>query len=262
MTSPRFALAASLLLITALPPITAAQYGRGGGGRESGGYREGRDLGPPPPPLPGAEIDGPPDSAAMRSMFALSDSQTVRYAALYDSLLVSTRPQRDSVRAATDRMHTRLDSGDRAAANFYAELLMDLAKELKASQDKFDDRLRGLLSRDQLKAYRRWEDGAERAAQARNREEGLRWSAPMVYGGRSAGGSEDRRSTVRAADAPAPDLGAQAVRVGRTVYVAAQTALDSAGIVQGADLRTQAAQAFKNLTAVLRKSGATPAFAP
>ena len=51
-----------------------------------------------------------------------------------------------------------------------------------------------------------------------------------------------------------------AVKVGSTVYVSGEVALDSTGQLVGAgDLRTQAAQAFSNLATVLRIAGVTPA---
>lgn len=51
-----------------------------------------------------------------------------------------------------------------------------------------------------------------------------------------------------------------AVRVGATVYVSGEVALDSTGQLVGpGDLRAQAAQAFSNLATVLRIAGATPA---
>src|SRR5437870_8390656 len=51
-----------------------------------------------------------------------------------------------------------------------------------------------------------------------------------------------------------------AVRIGPTLYVSGEVALDSTGRLVGAgDLGTQAAQAFANLTTVLRIGGATPA---
>src|SRR5436190_17661448 len=51
-----------------------------------------------------------------------------------------------------------------------------------------------------------------------------------------------------------------AVRIGATLYVSGEIALDSTGALVGAgDLGTQAAQAFANLTTVLRIGGATPA---
>ena len=51
-----------------------------------------------------------------------------------------------------------------------------------------------------------------------------------------------------------------AVRVGGTVYVSGEVALDSTGqLGGGGDLRAQAAQAFANLATVLRIAGASPA---
>jgi len=51
-----------------------------------------------------------------------------------------------------------------------------------------------------------------------------------------------------------------AVRVGPTVYVSGEVALDSTGQLVGAgDLRAQASQAFANLATVLRIAGVTPA---
>src|SRR5881392_1546268 len=51
-----------------------------------------------------------------------------------------------------------------------------------------------------------------------------------------------------------------AVRVGSTLYVSGEVALDSTGTIVGpADLRAQARQAFTNLAFVLKIGGATPA---
>ena len=51
-----------------------------------------------------------------------------------------------------------------------------------------------------------------------------------------------------------------AVKVGFTIYISGEVALDSAGRIVGpGDLRAQARQAFANLALVLRIAGATPA---
>ena len=51
-----------------------------------------------------------------------------------------------------------------------------------------------------------------------------------------------------------------AVRIGSTLYVSGEVALDSTGRLVGVgDLRAQAAQAFANLATVLRIGGTTPA---
>jgi enamine deaminase RidA (YjgF/YER057c/UK114 family) len=50
-----------------------------------------------------------------------------------------------------------------------------------------------------------------------------------------------------------------AVKIGATVYVSGEVALDSTGALVGpGDLRAQAAQAFANLSTVLRIAGTTP----
>src|SRR6267378_4798007 len=50
-----------------------------------------------------------------------------------------------------------------------------------------------------------------------------------------------------------------AVRIGPTLYVSGEVALDSTGRLVGpGDLRAQAGQAFANLATVLRIGGATP----
>jgi len=51
-----------------------------------------------------------------------------------------------------------------------------------------------------------------------------------------------------------------AVKIGATVYVSGEVALDSTGTLVGpGDLRMQATQAFANLSTVLRIAGTTPA---
>ena len=242
-------------LLVASPSFVMAQYGAPRGGM-GGGPSFGRER-YPVPALPGAELDGPPDTVTMRTIASLSDSQLARYAQVYDSFMVATRPQRDSAKVATDKMNARLDGGDRAAAGFYAEMLQDLGKTLRARQDKFDDRLKSLFSGDQLKAYKRWEEDAQRSAQQRNKAEAVRWQEPSGFSG-GFGLGEERRATVQTAGVVSPELGAQAVRVGRTLYITAQTALDSAGTIVGRDLAAQAAQAFRNLTAVLKSASSTP----
>jgi enamine deaminase RidA (YjgF/YER057c/UK114 family) len=257
MTMRKTMLVAGLLAWTALPPIAAAQFGGEFGGRRGmGGY--GRDMGMDAPKLPGPELDGPPDSVAIRDLLALNDSQAVRYAQAYDSFMVATRPQRDSAQAAKDKMNQRLNEGDRAAALFYAERLQELGKFLRDRQDKFDDRLDKILTHDQRKQYRNWEDQQERIAQERQKEDALRWRIRPDFV-RTSAPSEEPKTVLAAPGVTAPALGSQIVRVGRTLYVAGQEATDSSGAITGGDdLGAQARQAFANLTTVLASAHATP----
>ena len=263
----RVLLAVTMLALGALPRAAVAQFGGGfggRGGRMGGGGDMGRGGGLPAPRLPGPELDGPPDSASAQSLLTLSDKQASQYAQTYDSFMVATMPQRDSARRAMDTMHDRLDGGDRAAAMFYAERLQDLGKNLKDRQDKWEDNLKHFLTGDQMKTYRRWKDDQERAAESKAREEALRWRGAGFGGGfgggeRMAGGAEPRTVVPSPAGVAKPDVGSQAVRVGRTVYVTTQLAVDTAGALVGAgDLRTQAERAFANLATVLRAANAWP----
>jgi enamine deaminase RidA (YjgF/YER057c/UK114 family) len=253
----RTMLVAGLLAWTALPPIAAAQFGGEFGGRRGMG-EYGRDMGMDAPKLPGPELDGPPDSVAIRDLLALNDSQAVRYAQLYDSFMVATRPQRDSAQVARDKMNQRLNEGDRAAALFYAERLQELGKYLRDRQDKFDDRLDRILTHDQRKQYKDWEDQQERIAEDRRKEDALRWRIrPDVV--RMSAPAEEPKTALSSPGVAAPTLGSQIVRVGRTLYIAGQEATDSSGAITGGeDLGAQARQAFANLTTVLASAHAAP----
>ncbi len=262
----RVMLTAAALGLVLWPAVLLAQFGGGfggrgrrGGGGGGGGEGFGRDA-VQAPKMPGSELDGPADSATAREVLNLTDPQAAQYAQAYDSFMVATRTQRDSVQVATAKMNDRLDSGDRAAAMFYAERIQDLGKELRERQAKFEDGLRHFLSGDQVKAYRRWREAEDQAAEEKNREAALRWRASPGGGERMGGALPEQKSFPQSPPGVAsPDLGSQAVRVGRTVYVSTQLPVDSVGaLVASGDLHAQAAQAFANLAAVLRSAGAWP----
>lgn len=252
----RFAFLAATLL------LTSTAWAQGGFGRGMGGMMGGGRYAPSAPKLPGVELQGPLDTVMARTMLNLSDAQATRYAQAYDSFMVSTQSQRDSANAALDKMNERLDVGDRAAAMFYAEQVQDLGKVLKDRQDKFENDLRRFLNGDQVKAYKKWREGEDDAAERKRRENQLRWDEASYrgsFGGPTRASTTDIKTALPSAPAvAAPALGSQAVRVGRTVYITGQLGVDSAGTLIGADLRGQAARAFANLAAVLQAAGATP----
>lgn len=252
-----YALLVATLCVT--PMWAQGGFGRSGMGGMMGGGR----YAPSAPKLPGVELEGPLDTALAASMLNLSPDQATRYAQAYDSFMVATQPQRDSANAAIEKMNERLDAGDRAAAMFYVEQVQDLGKFLKDRQDKFENDLRRFLSGDQVKAYKKWREGEDEAAQRKRRENQLRWDEASYRG--EFGGPGGRAATPEIKTAlpnppgvGAPALGSQAVRVGRTVYIAGQLAVDSTGAMAGSDLRAQAARAFANLSSVLTAAGVTP----
>jgi len=212
--------------------------------------------------MPGVELTGPLDTALARVTLNLTTDQTTRYAQAYDSFMVATRPQRDSAQAAIVKMNERLDGGDRAAAMFYAERLQELGKYLKDRQDGFEGDLRRFLTGDQVKAYKKWREGEDQATERKRRADQLRWDEAGFrgeFGGpRGSAAPEIKTALPSPSAVAAPALGSQAVRVGRTVYIAAQLGVDSTGALVGADLRAQAERAFANLAAVLQAAGASP----
>jgi enamine deaminase RidA (YjgF/YER057c/UK114 family) len=237
------------------PPVAGAQGGMG-----SRGMMEGGRYGPPAPKMPGVELTGPLDTALARTMLNLSDSQVRRYTQAYDSFMVATRPPRDSATAAMGKMNERLDGGDRSAAMFYAERVQDIGKELKERQDRFESDLRRFLTSDQVKAYKKWRDGEDQAAEQRRRADQLRWNEAGVRAefGFRGGTPAFKTALLTPPGVAAPDLGAPAVRVGSAVYVSGQLGVDSLGSLVASDLRAQAARAFANLAIVLTSAGVTP----
>lgn len=252
----RMPFAATALLLAAWPTMLLGQMGgvRGRGGMGEPGV--GRRAEGAAPKLPGPELEGPPDSATLRPVLNLSEEQAGRYAAAYDSFMVATKAERDSARALQDVMYQKLDAGDRAAALFYAERLQRVGQSLKQRQEQFEDGLSAFLSSDQVKAYRRWRKAQDQAAEAKAREGAMRWRM-MPFGiDRPAA---EPKTFVNEPGLPHPDAGSQAVRVGRTVYVSSQVAVDDDGnIVGGGDLPAQAVRAFANLTRVLGAARALP----
>ena len=248
-----------MLVATALlalgPHSLAAQ--RGGMGGRPGMDRAdvGREL--PMPKLPGPELEGPPDTVLLKTVLDLTADQVVAYGTGRDSFMLATKPQRDSAFAVQNVMYQRLDSGDRVAAVFHAERLEKLTNALNDRQNRFERRLSDVLASDQVQQYRDWKREQERLAEARHEEEALRWRA-MPFGAERPV-SVDARTVVETPGLPRPDAGSQAIRVGRTLYVSSQVAVDSSGIVIGeGDLAVQARRAFDNLTAVLTAARALP----
>jgi enamine deaminase RidA (YjgF/YER057c/UK114 family) len=253
MRALSFAFLAATSLI--LPSVASGQgYGRGGGMSQSGRY------GPPAPKLPGVELVGPLDTVLARAMLNLTADQSTRYRQAYDSFMVATQPDRDSANAAIVKMNEKLEDGDRAAAMFYVERLQDLGKTLRNRQDRFESDLRRFLNGDQVKAYKKWREGEDEAAERKQRENQLRWDEAGVrgnMGGPRATAPEIKTAIPIPTAVAAPALGSPAVRVGRALYVAGQLGVDSTGALVGSDLRAQAERAFVNLGVVLQAAGAT-----
>lgn len=241
--------------LAVLPVVVSAQMG---------GYAPGMNRGAEVPKLPGVELEGPLDSGSATIVLQLNPEQARRYTQAYDSFMVATQPQRDSAATAITKMNQRLEVGDRAAAMFYVDRVNEIGKRLKDRQDRFEDNLKKFLSGDQIKAYRQWRESEQQAIERKQREDGVKWveAAFVGFGGGARGGAggtpEIKAPVAPAPGVAAPALGAQALQVGRALYVTGQLGVDANGTLTGNDLRSQAIQAFANLTTVLKAGGAAP----
>src|SRR2546430_14158194 len=228
-----------LAAMLAFPSVTSAQGGFGGRRGGMGGPGPDR-FAPSAPRLPGVELEGPLDTAMAHALLKLSDQQATRYSQVYDSFMVATRPQRDSVGVAMGKMNERLDGGDRAAAMFYVDLIQDLGKYLKDRQDKFESNLHRWLSDDQVKAYRRWKEGEQQALEGKRREDALRWREAEFAGGGVGRprtlAAEPRTIVTPPSGIAAPAPGPQAGRVGGTGVVGAPLRAGTHGAVRRAGL--------------------------
>jgi enamine deaminase RidA (YjgF/YER057c/UK114 family) len=249
---------AALAMLVASPTVLWAQ---GGFGRGEMGERGERNFGRrsefSAPDLPGPELDGPPDSATIAPVLDLTPAQAARYVAARDSFMAATKVERDSARTLERLMYGKLDGGDRAAALFYVPLLQKLGKDLKKQQDAFEDHLKDFLTGDEVKAYRDWRKQQDKQAEEQAKREAERWRMMPFAGGN--GPALEPKTFLDSPGLPRPAAGSQAVRVGRSVYVADQVAVDDAGNIVGpGDLHAQAVQAFHNLTRVLGAARALP----
>ncbi len=244
-------------LILAAPTVGYAQRGGGGfGGGMPGQPQLGSGPRFEPPNLPGLELDGPLDSAGAAKVLTLNGDQAKRWAVAYDSFMVSTKTARDSVNEQLDIMGDKLSAGDRAAAMFYAERATKVSKTLKDRQAKWEENIAfKIISSDQAKLYKKWKKEQEDLVEERQKRD-QRWN-PM-FGGAGGPARVEEKSPVSAA-VTSPGGTSPAVRVGQTIYVAGQVALDADGnLVGDGDLRAQAVKAFANLTTVLQAARARP----
>jgi len=169
----------ALVAFYALPSIVSGQVpgrfppgGGRGSGRGAGDQDAPRTTQPfgPQPEVPGPELEGPPDSTTLRQLIGVNDEQAKRYAQVYDSFMVATRPQRDSAHTADRRVREALAKQELDAMEFHSERLRGLDRYLRDRQKKFDDGLSVIFTSQQMKDYRKWKKAQEEAAKAKREE--------------------------------------------------------------------------------------------
>jgi hypothetical protein len=159
----RLPLSAVLVAMLTLAGTAAAQesdhpHGRGGGGNR-GGHGMGRMAAPDL-----VVLQGPPAPPEFARIVELPADRVDRYAEMYERLMTTTRPQRDSLETLRRDMREALESRDRAAAERQRAVLRPLVQELERKQAAFDGTLRDLLEQSQWKRYERWRDDERKRA--------------------------------------------------------------------------------------------------
>jgi hypothetical protein len=148
-----------------------AHHGHRGGG--PGGMRR---MAAPDPIV----LHGPPAPPEFARIVELPADQVERYAEMYDRLMTTTRPQRDSLETLSRDMREAFESRDRASAERQRAVVRPLVQELERRQAAFDGTLRDLLEQSQWKRYERWRDDERKRAndERRDRRRGQPDSVP------------------------------------------------------------------------------------
>jgi len=164
------AIAFVLVLFMSVPLTASAQFGgggggfggrggrggMGGGGRRGGGAGNANMTKMETLPITDTELHGPMTAPDAQKMFGLSDEETSRYSAVRDSFMTATQADRDTAQSKFDKFRDAEESRDAAKASYFRDELKPLAKALKAQQDKFDDRVKTVFTKEHLDDYRKF----------------------------------------------------------------------------------------------------------
>lgn len=147
----RFAAVVALgLTVMATPALAQGSYGRMGGSGRGGMHRAGGSSMSP------ELMTGPPAPAEMTKLASLDASKAASYATLYQNFMDSSVADRDSLKA----MMQQRGQGMAAPAGARSGLVKDLGQQQKS----FDSTLKGLLTKDQWKAYQGWLKQSQKSA--------------------------------------------------------------------------------------------------
>src|SRR5262245_53827312 len=156
-----------LLATLTAPGIALAQYTNPGGNDDFNRPGERHPNGPPPaketPVITSVEIDGPLAPTDFQKVFATTEDQTREYQQVYDSFTVATSEPRETAKHRLEQLNTAMGR-DSAAVDYYKERLKEISKILRQAQSRFDERMKGLLNKDQQKQYRDWRKKQEEVA--------------------------------------------------------------------------------------------------
>jgi hypothetical protein len=168
---PRLAptiLATCTIMLAGALTVQAQQSPPPGGGGQQGMRRSGGR----PPMLDPVVLEGPPAPDSMAALVGLNGDGLARYTTMYQNLMASTRPQRDSVTAFREaRRNARMGSGESPPREGGMDAMRSLRESLESRQKQFDQALeQDVLNHDQVKTYRDWRDQRRHDAEKRMRD--------------------------------------------------------------------------------------------
>jgi hypothetical protein len=103
-------------------------------------------------------LQGPPAAVEFAKIAGLDQGQQERYADLQQRFMVSTQPQRDSLKAISSAAREAFQGGDRAKARAQRPTMRNLRNGLVERQKQFDESVKQLLRSEQWQKYEQWRE--------------------------------------------------------------------------------------------------------
>jgi hypothetical protein len=120
-------------------------------------------------------LQGPPAPAFMRDSIRVSGKALEQYTDRYNRYIGETKATRDSVRTGMDAVRDAYQKGDRSTARSQRDSLSSQWKQLAQKDQKFEDDLKNVLTKDELARYQQWKDKRKQEARAEWKEHRGGW---------------------------------------------------------------------------------------
>jgi Spy/CpxP family protein refolding chaperone len=105
----------------------------------------------------------------MRDSIQVSGKQLQQYTQRYDSHMSATKPSRDSLRISMQAVRAAFESGNRSEARARRETVKRQWKQLAERDQKFEEGLNDVLTKDQQARYQQWKEKRKQEARDRRR---------------------------------------------------------------------------------------------
>jgi hypothetical protein len=140
----------------------------GGGGRGMRGGGQGMAR---PTSLDPAVLEGPMTPGAAAEIVELSDSQRTEYATRYEAYMAATAAERDSAQLVQRRMQQAFEAHDFQYGRAHGKELSRFTDDLSKQENAFEDNLKNLFTKSQMKAFRKYRDEERKQAEEARRQD-------------------------------------------------------------------------------------------